>query len=106
MIEDDESDWVVRYRSRVTEEPTSALDESILRAAGRRAVRVRTTRRSMVVLALAAVVLTTFWRSHTVRAPQVRNASGDGLQEGATRYYLMNVAGSPYTGPGAMEHRR
>lgn len=106
MIEDDESDWVVRYRSGVTEEPASALDENIIRAAGRRALRVRTTRRGLVVLVLAAVVLSMFWRSHGVRAPQVRSVSNDGLQEGATRYYLLNVAGSPYTGPGAMEHKR
>ena len=101
MSEEDTFSWMVRYRSTVIEEPTPALDEVILRAAGRRATRVRTLRRSIVVLGLVAVVILPFWRAHVSRAPQARAASDYGRQEGATRSYLLNVAS--YTGPGSME---
>jgi hypothetical protein len=101
MSEEDTSSWMERYRSTVMDEQTPALDEVILAAARRRAVRVRTIRRSVVVLGLAAVVILPFWRAHVSRAPQARAASDYGRQEGATRYYLMNV--TSYTGPGSME---
>ena len=106
MTEDDVSHWLARYRSTITEEPTPALDEVILRAASRRALRVRTMRRSAVVLALAAVVIWPLWRAHVAPAPQARDVSNYGRQEGATRYYLLNVATVPYTGPGSMEQKQ
>jgi hypothetical protein len=104
VSEEDVSRWLVSYRSTVTEETTPALDEFILRAAGRRAVRVRTLRVSIVVIGLAAVVILPFWGAHLIRGPQARAASGYGRQEGATRYYLLNVAS--YTGPGSMEQKQ
>ncbi len=106
MTEEDISHVAMRYRSTVADEPSSALDEVILGAASRRAVRVRMLRRSAVVLALAAVVLWPFWRAHVVRAPQTRNVNGYGLQEGVTRYYLLNAARVQYTGPGSTEGKQ
>ena len=105
MTEEDLSPWLAHYRSSVGEEPTPALDEVILRAASRRAAHVRTMRRSVVVLALAAVAIWPLWRAHVARAPRASNLSGYGLQEGATRYYLLTAAGARYTGPGSMEQR-
>ncbi len=98
MTEEDVSGWVMRYRSTITEEPASSFDEAILRAARRRAVHVRTMRRAVVVLALAAVVIWPFWRLHVVRVAQAREVSGYGRQEGATRYYLLNVGRSSGSG--------
>jgi len=95
---------IVRYRSTVAEEPTPALDEVILRAASRRAVRVRTIRRSIAALGLVAVLALPFWRAPSTREPEVGAARDYGRQEGATRYYLSNVAS--FTGPGSMEHKQ
>ena len=101
MSEEDTSPWMLRYRLTVTEEPTPAIDAVILGAASDRAVRVRTLRRSIVVLGLAALVILPLWGAHVIRGPQVGAASGYGRQEGVSRYYLLNVAS--YTGPGSME---
>jgi hypothetical protein len=106
VTEEDVSELLVRYRSTVSEEPTPALDGAILRAAGSRAARVRTMRGSVVALGLAAVVIWPFWRAHVVPAPRAIRVSGYGLQEGATRYYLLTAAGVPYAGPGSMEQRQ
>ena len=106
MTEEDTSPLLVRYRSTVTEEQTSALDEVILAAAARHAWRARSMRRGVVALALAALVILPFWRAHVVRSPQARDTSGYGREEGATRYYLLNSAGVKYTGPGSTEGKR
>jgi hypothetical protein len=104
VIDEDPVPWVARYRLAVTEEATPALDELILRAASRRAVRVRTVRRSLVVVALVSVLTWPFWGAHENPAPQVSEMSGYGRQEGATRYYLLTVGS--YTGPGSMERKK
>lgn len=107
MSEEDFAPLLARYRLAASDEPTPALDAVVLRAADLRAVRVRTLRRSVVVLALAAVALGTWplWRAQGTRAPPLRNASGYGREEGATRYYLLSVANVRYTGPGSTEGR-
>ena len=97
-------DTLARYRLTVSEEPTPALDEVILKAASRRAMHVRTVRRGIAVLGLAAVIILPFWGARVSRAPQARAPTDYGSQEGATRYYLLNVAS--YTGPGSMEHKQ
>jgi len=106
VIEEEISHWVRRYRSTIAEEPTPVLDELILRTARRRAVRVRTTRRSMVMLALATIFIWPLWNLHVSRAPEATDVSSYGRLEGATRYYLLNVVPSPYSGPGTMEQNR
>jgi hypothetical protein len=105
VTDEDLSPWLARYRLTVSAEPTTALDEIILAAASRRTARVRTVRRFSLVLALAVVVIWPLWEVRVVRvAPPVR-VTDYGRQEGATRYYLLNVAGVPYTGPGSEEQK-
>ncbi len=103
MTEGDVAQVLARYQSTVTEEPTPVLDELILSAARRRAVRVRAMRRSVMVFAVAAWVVWPFWPPHAVQFTRAGDESGYGRLEGATRYYLLHVAGAPYTGPGSME---
>jgi hypothetical protein len=105
VTDEDLSQMLVHYRSTVSEEPTPGLDEVILGAASRLAVRVRTVRRSVVVLALAAMVIWPFWEARVVRVAPAARVTDYGRQEGATRYYLLNVGGVPYTGPGSEEQR-
>jgi hypothetical protein len=105
VTDEDVSQVLVHYRSTVREESTTALDEIILAAASRRTAQVRTMRRCSLVLALAAVVIWPLWKVRVVpMAPPVR-ATDYGRQEGATRYYLLNVASVPYTGPGSEEQQ-
>jgi hypothetical protein len=105
VTDEDVTQVLVHYRATVSEESTTALDESILAAASRRTVHVRAVRRFSLVLALAAVVVWGLWDVRSVRvAPPVR-VTDYGRQEGATRYYLLNVAGDPFTGPGSEEQK-
>jgi hypothetical protein len=106
VTDEDISQMLVSYRSTATEELTPGLDKVILGAASRRAVRVRTIRRSVVGLALAVVIILPYWETHMIRTPQARGVSDYGRQEGATRYYLLDLASVPYTGPGSEEHRQ
>jgi hypothetical protein len=103
MMEEEVQSWRARYRRTLTDEPIAALDEVILRAASRHATRVRTVRRSALLLVLAAVVMWPYWSKKEIHAPRASQESGFGREEGATRYYLLNVAAVPYTGPGALE---
>jgi len=106
VTEEDLFPLLRRYRSTISQEATPALDALILKAASRRVVHVRTMRRSVVALAMAAAVAVTWplWHAHGVRAPEARDVSGYGREEGATRYYLLNVASVQYVGPGSTEH--
>jgi hypothetical protein len=103
VTEEDLSPWLGPYRLTATEEPTPALDEAILTAARGRAMRVRTVRRGIVGLALTAVVISSFWSANLLWVPQAKEATDYGRQEGATRYYLLNVAAAPHTGIGSKE---
>ena len=106
MTEEELSPWLRRYRLTATEELTPALDEAILRAASGRAMRVRTVRRSIVGLALTAVVISSFWSARLLRAPQAKEVTDYGRLEGATRYYLLNVAAAPHTGIGSKDQEQ
>jgi hypothetical protein len=106
VTEEDVSQMLVHYRATVSDESTTGLDEIILAAASRRIAQVRAVRRVSLVLALAAVVTCCIWEVRVVRvAPPVR-VTDYGRQEGATRYYLLNVASVPYTGPGSEEQKQ
>jgi hypothetical protein len=104
-MEEGLSHWRMRYRATVDDEPTPGLDDVILKAANRRAMYVRTVRRGVValVLALAAAPIWPLWHLQLVHAPRAKAASDYGRQEGSTRYYLLNVAATSYTGPGSTE---
>lgn len=102
MIEDDLNQCLAQYRSASRDQSASALDEVILAAARRHVQRRRAARATAVTLAVLAVACVSFWNAHFDRQPQVRHDYG--LDEGATRYFLSNVAASPYKGPGSKDH--
>jgi hypothetical protein len=104
VTDEDVSRMLMHYRSTVSEESTTALDDIILSAATRRTAQVRAVRRLSLVLALAAVVIWPLWETRVVRVNPPANGTDYGRQEGATRYYLLNVTSVPYTGPGSEEH--
>jgi ferric-dicitrate binding protein FerR (iron transport regulator) len=103
VIKEEGLDWKALYRATVSEEPTTALDDVILKAAGRRTAQVRSMRRGVLVLALAGTAIWPLWHLQPGRLPQTTMATDVGRQEGATRYYLMNVAVPRETGPGLEE---
>jgi hypothetical protein len=105
-MDPDESRWRVLYRATVSDEPATLLDEVILNAASRRTAQRRALRRCVVVVALAAIAL---WPLRELRpVPGITRSAvtNYGLQEGATRYYLVNVAGAAYAGPGSGEQKQ
>ena len=106
MTEEDLSPWLRRYRLTATEELTPALVEAILKAASGRALRVRAVRRSIVGLALTAVVISWFWSARLLRVPEAKEVTDYGRQEGVTRYYLLNVDAAPHTGIGSKEQEQ
>lgn len=96
---------IIQYRSAALDEPSASLDRAILDFAHRRAVRVRAARRgvalcSMVLVAIA--LMTISHRPHAKRPRQMAARTGYGLQEGATRDYLLTVSAIP---PGAIDSR-
>jgi hypothetical protein len=105
VTDEDVSQMVVKYRSRVREESSTALDELILAAASRRTAQVRAVRRFSLVLALAALIIWPLWEVRIVRMAPPTRVTDFGRQEGATRYYLLNVGSVPYTGPGSEEQK-
>jgi hypothetical protein len=99
VTEDKETAVLRLYQSSVASEPATNLDDSILMAAHRHASRVRTTRRSVVAIAMGAILAWSLWISHSDSTTGTPVATGFGLQEGVTQYYLLNVAGAHYEGP-------
>jgi hypothetical protein len=103
----DESDkrLIAHYRSVAREEPSASLDRAILALARRRAVRVRTLRRSVVfcaVLVGAVALVTLPQHPRMTRVTPIPDRTGYGLHEGATREYLLTVSPIP---PGAIDWR-
>jgi hypothetical protein len=105
VTDEDISQVLVHYRSTVAEESTTALDQIILAAASRRTAQVRAVRRFSLVLTLAAVVICLLWEVRIVPVTPPVRVTDFGREEGATRYYLLNVASVPYTGPGSEEQK-
>jgi|SRR6185437_4246893 len=89
---------IIQYRSAALDEPSASLDHAILDLARRRALCVRAARRgvalcAMLVIAVAAVSVS--HRPHAVKTRQMAARSDYGLQEGATRDYLLTVSAIP-----------
>lgn len=96
---------IVQYRSAALDEPSTSLDRAILDFAHRRAVRVRAARRGVALCAMVAVavaLMTVSHRPHAKKPGQMAARTGYGLQEGATRDYLLTVSVIP---PGAIDSR-
>lgn len=96
---------IIEYRSAALDEPSASLDQAILDQARRRAVRVRTARRTFALcsmLGVAVALVTVSHRPHAMKASHPLTRTNYGLQEGATREYLLNVSAIP---PGAIDRR-
>jgi hypothetical protein len=96
---------IIQYRSAALDEPSASLDRAILTLASRRAVRVRTVRRSVALCAMlvaAVAMVTVSPRPRAIKARPIPARTGYGLQEGATRDYLLTVSAIP---PGAIDWR-
>lgn len=95
---------ILQYRSTALDEPSASLDRAILTLARRRAVRVRTVRRGALcaMLVVAVAVVTVSQRPRAIKARPTPTRTGYGLQEGATRDYLLTVSAIP---PGAIDWR-
>ena len=103
----DESDerLITQYRSTAFDEPSASLDRAILKLARRRAVRVRGVRYGVSVCAMlvvAVALVTISRRPPAIKASRTPLRTNYGLQEGATRNYLLNVSAIP---PGAIDWR-
>lgn len=104
MNDDSHERLLIQYRLAALDEPSASLDRAILDLAHRRAVRVRTARRGVALCALlliAAALVTVPHRPHG-RPATPPSRTGYGLQEGATRDYLLTVSAVP---PGAIDWR-
>lgn len=105
MSDDSDARWLIEYRSAALDEPSASLDRAILDLAHHRAVRARTTRRGIALCALLLVVAALVTAPHRPRGRQATQPlvrTGYGLQEGATRDYLLTVSVVP---PGAIDWR-
>lgn len=92
----------IQYRSVAVEEPSVRLDRAILADAGRRAARARALRRGVALCAMLVVAVTVMTLSqhpHETKRP-IPAERDYGLQEGATRDYLLNASAIP---PGAID---
>lgn len=96
---------IAQYRSAALDEPSESLDRAILKLARHRAARVRGARRGVALCAMlvVAVALATLSRRpHGIKPRPTPIRTNYGLQEGATRDYLLNVSAIP---PGAIDWR-
>jgi hypothetical protein len=105
MNDDSNERLILQYRSAALDEPSASLDRAILTLARRRAVRVGTVRRGVALFAMlvfAVAVVTVSQRPRAIKAMPIPARTGYGLQEGATRDYLLTVSAIP---PGAIDWR-
>lgn len=97
---------IFQYRSAALDEPSASLDRAILDLARHRAVRVRAARRGVALCAILVVAVAVVGVSHrpgTMKSRQTAAARTNyGLQEGATREYLLTVSAIP---PGSIDRR-
>lgn len=96
---------IIQYRSAALDEPSESLDRAILDLARHRALRVRSARRGILLCALlvvAGALMTSSHRSREMKPRPTAVRTNYGLQEGATRDYLLNVSAIP---PGAIDWR-
>ena len=104
MTTDDATELVNRYRASVDDLPTPNVDQLIKAAAARQAAKRRLLRRSggtFFVTAVTALAIGAAWHA---RQPNVDRSTAlvthYGRIEGLTRPYLLQVATTPYAGPG------
>jgi hypothetical protein len=105
MNEESNEGLITRYRSAARDETSASLDRAILDLARRRAARVRTARRgvaSCALLVVAVALVTVSHRPHAMKATHTAARTDYGLQEGATRDYLLTVSAIP---PGTIDWR-
>lgn len=105
MNDENNERLIFQYRSAALDEPSASLDRTILALARRRAVRVRTARRGVTLCAIlmaAFAVVTVSQRPRAIKARPIPARTGYGLQQGATRDYLLTVSAIP---PGAIDWR-
>jgi hypothetical protein len=105
MNDEDTERLVIQYRSAALDEPSASLDHAILDLARRKALRVRTARRGVALCAMLVVaiaLMTVPHRRRAMKATPMPARTSYGLQEGATRDYLLTVSVIP---PGAIDWR-
>ncbi|HEY0802249.1 MAG TPA: hypothetical protein VGD54_15535 [Steroidobacteraceae bacterium] len=96
---------VQRYRASVEEVATPSLDQLILEAATRQALRRRLARRACgpsVVMAIAVLCAGVAWYAHQAK-PSRSVVTNYGQIEGSTRPYLLQAGVSEFSGPGLQE---
>jgi hypothetical protein len=104
-IDDDMMKCVLRYRESVEEIPTPSLDQVILEAATRQAMKRRLARRAGGASVLAATTVLCagiVWYAHQAK-PSRSIATNYGQIEGSTRPYLLQAGASGFSGPGLQE---
>ena len=106
MTSDDEMmTCVQRYRASVEEVATPSLDEAILDAATRQALRRRIVRRvggAGVLMAVTVLCAGVVWYAHQAK-PSRSLVTNYGQIEGSTRAYLLRAGESEFSGPGLEE---
>ncbi|HEY0746729.1 MAG TPA: hypothetical protein VGD63_08525 [Steroidobacteraceae bacterium] len=104
-IDDDMTTCVQRYRASVEEVATPALDQVILQAAARQALRRRLARRvggASVLTAMAVLCTGLAWHAHQAKLSRAI-VTNYGQIEGSTRSYLLQAGASEFSGPGLQE---
>jgi ferric-dicitrate binding protein FerR (iron transport regulator) len=103
--DDDMRICVQRYRASVAEVATPSLDQKILQAATRQALKRRLTRRAggvSVLTAVTALCAGVVWHTHRAR-PSGSVVTNYGQIEGSTRAYLLRAGQPGFSGPGLEE---
>jgi hypothetical protein len=104
-IDDDMMTCVQRYRASVQEVATPSLDQVILEAATRQALRRRLARRAGGAGVLAAITVLcagVAWYAHQAKLSRTI-ITNYGQIEGSTRPYLLQAGASEFSGPGLQE---
>jgi hypothetical protein len=104
-VDDDIMKCVLRYRASVEEVSTPLLDQVILEAAARQAMKRRFVRRAggaSVLAAISVLCAGVAWYSHQAR-PSRSIVTNYGQLEGSTRPYLLQAGASDFSGPGLQE---
>lgn len=104
-IDDDMTTCLQRYRASAEDVATPSLDQVILEAATRQALRRRVARRAGgTSLFVTITVLCAALAWHTQQAKPSRSiVTNYGQIEGSTRPYLLQAGAPEFSGPGLQE---